>query len=100
MTKEEESTERIIFAALLRAATEQATYLTDTMNFKMKQDFNNLVRRMDEFVNDIARKMENQPGGLQYFENITDCYHNFNIELRKNMNEQYKKLKDAELEKK
>ena len=96
MTKEEESTERIIFAALLRAASEQSTYLTGTMKFQMSQDFKNLVRRMDQFVNDAVSKMESQPGGLQYFEDITDCYHNINIELRKNMNIKYKTLRDAE----
>lgn len=89
MTKEEESTERIIFAALLRAASEQATYLTGTMKFQMAQDFNNLVRRMDEFVNSVTKQLEGSPEGLKVFEDVTDLYHNINLEIRKNLNKKY-----------
>lgn len=83
MTEQELSTERLIFAALLKAASEQATYLTDTLKFDMKKDFNNLVLQMDRFVADVLKKMEKQPGGAEYFEKIADIYHNFNIDLRR-----------------
>jgi hypothetical protein len=96
MTPQELSTERIIFAALLKAASEQACYLTGTMQFQMKAEFNMLVKRMDEFVNDVTKKMQGQPGGVEYFEGITDCYHNFNIEMRRGMNEKYKELTEKE----
>jgi len=90
MTEQELSTERLIFAALLKAATEQATYLTGTLKFNMKKDFNNMVKHMDDFVGDVTKRLEGQPAGVEYFEKITDIYHNFNIDLRRKLNDEYK----------
>lgn len=98
MTEQELSTERLIFAALLKAASEQACYLTGTLKFKMKQDFNVLVKQMDHFVNDVEARLKDQPAGLEYFEQITDYYHNFNIELRNNLNKKYQEVSNSEKE--
>lgn len=95
MTEQELSTERLIFAALLKAATEQATYLTGTLKFDLKKDFNNLVIQMDRFVGDVMGRLEKHPDGVEYFEKITDIYHNFNIDLRKRLNEEYRKANAA-----
>lgn len=93
MTEQELSTERLIFAALLKAASEQATYLTGTMKMQMKYNFNNLVKQMDDFVKSIEKQMEGKPEGSAYFEKITDIYHNFNIDLRRNLNDEYRNAK-------
>lgn len=92
MTEEELSTERLIFAALLRAATEQSTYMIGTLKMQMKVDFKNLTAQMDRFVKSIEKQMEWKPAGLEYFELITDYYHNFNIELRDKLNKKYKEV--------
>jgi hypothetical protein len=94
MSEQELNTERLIFAALLKAASEQATYLTGTLKFDMKYQFKNLVLQMDRFVNDIEAKLPS--GGLKVFEDITDCYHNFNIELRRSTNMNYDRLTEQE----
>lgn len=94
MTPEELATERLIMAALMKAFTEQSTYMIGELKMDMKQTFNNLVKRTDEFVAMIEKNLT--PVQKQYLEQVTDIYHNMNLEVRKNLNNQYKQLKDQE----
>jgi len=84
MTVEERATETLIFVGLLKSTLEQATYLTNELKFKQKQEFNILVRNGDNFLKTIETKLtENES---TFLEGITDCYHNINLEIRKNLN--------------
>ena len=92
MTAQELSTERLILIALMKAFSEQSTYLIGTLKFDMKRDFNNLTKAADRFTNDIEKNLnDNQK---QYLQSITDIYHNMNLEIRKNLNEKYKQLSE------
>lgn len=80
MTKEELETERLIFVSLLRAISEQSTYLTGELRLKVKQDFNILIKQCDNLINDLEVNLnDNQK---EYLASVADIYHNINLEIR------------------
>lgn len=91
MTKEQLSTERIIMVALMKAFSEQSTFMIGEFKMELKQSLNNLIKRTDEFVYGIEQHLtENQK---EYLQSITDIYHNMNLEIRSNLNKKYEELK-------
>lgn len=83
MSPEDLATERLILIALMKAFSEQSTYLTGELKYQLKQDLNNMVKRTDDFVNSIEKRL-NEPQ-KEYLQSITDIYHNINLEIRKNL---------------
>jgi len=90
MTQSEIETERLIFIAVMKALSEQSTYLTGELKMKLKQDFNILVKHCDSLINDLECKLTDVQ--KEYIQEVTDVYHNITIELRKGANEKYKEL--------
>lgn len=84
MTIDQLATERLIFIALLKAISEQGTYLTGELKLKIKQDFNILIKQSDRFVSDVEKNLNDSQ--KEYLQSITDIYHNMNIEIRTNLN--------------
>jgi len=90
MTQSEIETERLIFIAVMKALSEQSTYLTGELKMKLKQDFNILVKHCDSLINDLECKLTDVQ--KEYIQEVTDVYHNITIELRKGANKKYKEL--------
>lgn len=77
------TTEKIIFAALLKAMSEQSEYLRKELKFEMKQDFNNLIRRADEIIAKIECNVN--PDQKELFAYFADKYHAVGNDLRKQL---------------
>lgn len=76
-------TETQIFIALIKAVVEQSTTLTGEYKQKLKQDFN--IWQQQGFK--ILEQLEKQNMlNNEYIDNITDIYHNINLEIRNNLN--------------
>ena len=50
MTNEQRAKEILIFVALLKATTDQSTYLINEFQFKKKKDFNELIKHIDRYL--------------------------------------------------
>jgi hypothetical protein len=87
MTAEEIATERLILAALMKAVSEQSTYLIGELRHEVKRDFNEMISRVDRFVNGIEKNLNEAQ--MEYLQSITDIYHNMNLEIRANLNKKY-----------
>lgn len=78
-------TETQIFISLIKAVVEQSTMLTGEYKQKLKQDFN--IWQQQGFK--ILEQLEKQNMlNNEYIDNITDIYHNINLEIRNNLNKQ------------
>jgi hypothetical protein len=76
-------TETQIFISLIKAVVEQSTMLTGEYKQKLKQDFN--IWQQQGFK--ILEQLEKQNMlNNEYIDNITDIYHNINLEIRNNLN--------------
>lgn len=93
MTKEEISTENMILVAIMKAYSEQSTYLTGLLKHGLKSDLREIVNRADNFIKDVEKNLPEVQ--QEYIQNVTDIYHNITIEARKNLNKQYKDLQNA-----
>lgn len=74
------ATERLIFIAMMKAMSEQSTYLTGTLKFELKRDMKALVGQVDRFIADLEKRLNEAQ--ITYLEGITDIYHNINLEIR------------------
>lgn len=90
MTQSEIETERLIFIAVMKALSEQSTYLTGELKMKLKQDFNVLVKHCDGLIKDLEDRLTDSQ--REYIQEVTDVYHNITIELRRGANQKYKEL--------
>jgi hypothetical protein len=81
MTPEQRQKESLILIALGKAFSEQATKLTGELKHKPKQIFNQSVSSVDLLIRTIENNLtENE---AEYLANVTDIYHNINLEIRK-----------------
>lgn len=94
MTQAEIETERLIFIAIMKALSEQSTYLTGELKMKLKQGFNVLVKHCDSLINDLEYRLTDVQ--KEYIQDVTDVYHNITIELRRGANQKYKELSQIE----
>lgn len=74
------ATERLIFIAMMKAVSEQSTYLTDTLKFTLKRDMKVLVNQVDNLIRDLEKRLNESQ--VKYLEGIADIYHNINLEIR------------------
>lgn len=81
----------LVWIAMLKALSEHHTLISDIFKQNMKQDVNNLVRRMDEIIKKEEGKLT--PESLSVLEGITDVYHNINIEIRNGAVNKYEQVK-------
>ena len=87
MAKQNLATEKVILIALLKAASEQSTFLIGEFKFEMKKDFTNLMRQADRFIEDIESRVTDDQ--KEFLAQITDHYHNLTKDLRSKVNEIY-----------
>jgi hypothetical protein len=81
MTPQQRQNESLILIALAKAFSEQATKLTGELRHKPKQAFNQAVSSVDLLIRTIENNLtENE---AEYLANVTDIYHNINLEIRK-----------------
>lgn len=71
-----------IFIALIKALSEQSQYLTNHFKMQLKQDFNNWQKRGFDIVEQLEKQNK---ANEDYINNITDIYHNINLEIRNNL---------------
>lgn len=71
-----------IMIALIKSTVEQSQYLTGELKMKAKQEFNIWQKQGFKMVAELEKQnLVNN----EYIENITDIYHNINIEIRNNL---------------
>ena len=73
-------TETQIFIALIKAVVEQSTTLTNEYKLKLKQDFNIWQKQGFKIIEELEKQNKLNE---DYINNITDIYHNINLEIRK-----------------
>jgi hypothetical protein len=73
-------TETQIFIALIKAVVEQSTILTNEYKQKLKQDFNIWQKQGFKIIEELEKQNKLNE---DYINNVTDIYHNINIEIRK-----------------
>lgn len=73
-------TETQIFIALIKAVVEQSTTLTNEYKQKLKQDFNIWQKQGFKIIEELEKQNKLNE---DYINNITDIYHNINLEIRK-----------------
>ena len=73
-------TETQIFIALIKAVVEQSTILTNEYKQKLKQDFNIWQKQGFKIIEELEKQNKLNE---DYINNLTDIYHNINIEIRK-----------------
>jgi hypothetical protein len=73
-------TETQIFIALIKAVVEQSTTLTNEYKQKLKQDFNIWQKQGFKIIEELEKQNKLNE---DYVNNITDIYHNINLEIRK-----------------
>lgn len=71
-----------IFIALIKAVVEQSTTLTSEYKQKLKQDFNIWQKQGFKIIEEIEKQNKLNE---DYVNNITDIYHNINLEIRNNL---------------
>lgn len=71
-----------IMIALIKSTVEQSQYLTGELKMKAKQEFNIWQKQGFKMVAELEKQnlINNE-----YIDNITDIYHNINLEIRKNL---------------
>lgn len=94
MKPEEKEAARLMFIALLKAISEHATIITGEFKMTLKYDFNNLILQCDRLVIDLERRLNDSQ--KEYIQNVTDVYHNINIEMRKEAVKKYQELLESE----
>jgi DNA-directed RNA polymerase subunit F len=72
-------TETQIFIALIKAVVEQSTTLTNEYKQKLKQDFNIWQKQGFKIIEELEKQNKLNE---DYVNNITDIYHNINLEIR------------------
>jgi hypothetical protein len=77
-------TETQIFIALIKGVVEQSTTLTGEYKQKLKQEFNIWQKQGFKILEELEKQNKINEG---YVNNITDIYHNINLEIRKSLNE-------------
>ena len=75
-------TETQIFIALIKAVVEQSTTLTREYKQKLKQDFNIWQKQGFKIIEELEKQNKLNE---DYVNNITDIYHNINLEIRNNL---------------
>ena len=76
-------TETQILIALFKSTVEQSTALTKEYKQKAKQEFNIWQQQGFKLLSELEKQnMVNE----EYVNNITDMYHNINLEIRKTLN--------------
>lgn len=80
MAEQNLATEKIILAAILKAATEQSTFLIGEFKFEMKRDFKELFRRIDQFVESVEGMVGDDQ--KEFLASLADRYHQLNKEIR------------------
>lgn len=75
-------TETQIFIALIKAVVEQSTTLTGEYKQKLKQDFNIWQKQGFKIIEELEKQNKLNE---DYVNNITDIYHNINLEIRNNL---------------
>ena len=74
-------TEKHILMALFKATVEQSTALTGRLKQKPKQEFTLWQKQGFKLLEELERQnMLNS----EYLNNISDIYHNINLEIRRN----------------
>ena len=76
-------TETQIFVALIKGVVEQSTTLTNEYKQKLKQEFNIWQKQGFKIIAELERQNKLNE---EYVNQITDIYHNINLEIRKNLN--------------
>lgn len=75
---------------MLKGISEHSTLLTGQFNMKIKHDFNNLIKHCDQLIEQFERPLNDEQ--KEYIANVTDVYHNINLELRKEAEKKYEEL--------
>jgi hypothetical protein len=81
---------RLIFIGLMKALSEHSTFLTGEFKMKLKQDFNVLVNHCDHLIADLENRLNDSQ--KEYLQQVTDVYHNINIEMRNGAVKKYEQL--------
>ena len=75
-------TETQILIALFKSTVEQSTALTKEYKQKAKQEFNIWQQQGFKLLSELEKQnMVNE----EYVNNITDIYHNINLEIKSNL---------------
>jgi len=91
MKQSEIEAARLIFIAQLKALSEHSTMLTGEFKMKLKYDFTNLIKHADDLIASLEGRL--QPNQVDFIQDITDVYHNLNLEIRNKAVEKYEGVK-------
>lgn len=82
---------RLVFIAMLKAISEHSTMLTGEFKMKLKHDFQNLIKHSDDLIASLEGKLN--PDQVEFIQDLTDVYHNLNLEIRNKAVEKYEGAK-------
>lgn len=81
MQEHDKLRELAILIAVGKLYSEQATFLTGELKYKPKMLYNDSIKTIDKFCNEVEKLL--QEDEKQLIQNITDEFHNIFLELRK-----------------
>jgi hypothetical protein len=80
-------TETQVFIALIKGVVEQSTTLTGEYKQKLKQEFNIWQKQGFKIVEELEKQNKVNE---EYVNDITDIYHNINLEIKKTLNAKFR----------